>query len=589
MNDHLSIKRSCAAVVLLVVAFATGTGTSWAQGGPDVVHTGIECIPQTQFALLTASIRPGEEIQVARVYFRSNMYPDFYYVDMTGTGEAFQAILPKPSPETAQVIYYIEAVDVGFSSNRTVEHSAEVVEDEDDCRRRDPAAAYYTGGNPGIVVGALKSGMPPVPAGFLAEGITGFIPLSGSGGGGAGATAALAIGGAAAGAVGVGVLVAGGNQATTTTSAVVSPPPAPSTTTSTPSTPPSSPAVEACFDTSPASGVIEIGERIKLDARCSEPKGSLSYHWDLGDGRSREGVFIEPSYSSPGTYAVVLTVRRTTSFQGLGQTTEDDVDTMTRQITVMEPNDADLAVMKTSSPNPYDPFDEIPLTYTITVENLGPATAVDVTLVDTLPPEMMVLDNGGCVPSGTSRLLCALGDLDNGDAVEVTIELAVDYQQEPELGPYIENRVEVGSETMDPDTSNNSAVARTNLLWEQRVSSLELAFTSLLDFGTTDRPSVGHVVLNGGRVDTTMGGTSFPHRDQGRPGRNTIEAYPVAGAGRDGTWRFDFSATRSFVAGSFRTEMGQVVSQDTQGIVFRLSGQAGERLRFSFELSPRGR
>ena len=124
MNDEMLGKRLRTAMALMfLTVFAPGL---FAQAGPDVMHSGIECIPQTEFALLTASIRPGEEIQMARVYFRSNMYPDFYYVDMTGTDEAFQAILPKPSPETAQVIYYIEAVDVGFSSNRTHDHSFSV-------------------------------------------------------------------------------------------------------------------------------------------------------------------------------------------------------------------------------------------------------------------------------------------------------------------------------------------------------------------------------------------------------------------------------------------------------------------------------
>jgi uncharacterized repeat protein (TIGR01451 family) len=517
------------------------------------------------------------------------MYPDFYYVDMAGTGEAFQAILPKPSPETVQVIYYIEAVDVGFSSNRTIEHLADVVEDEDDCRRRDPAAAYYTGGNPGIVVGALKSGVPAVPAGFLADGITGFIPLSVSGGGGgAGATAALAVGGAAAGAVAVGVLAAGGDQSTTTTTAVVAPPPPAPTTTTAPSVPPPTPSVRACFNTSPASGVIEIGERIKLDARCSEPSGSISYHWDLGDGRQREGVFIEPPYSTPGTYTVVLTVRRVTSYQGIDET-EGDEDSVSRLITVKEP-DADLTVTKTGSPNPYYPWNGTPLTYSITVQNRGPATATDVTVVDTLPPEMMVIDNGGCLPSTPGRLICRLGDLDTGDIVEVTIEVVVDYQQEPELGDFIENRVAVESDTVDPDTSNNSDVARTNIEWgePQRTSSLNLELTSLLDFQAPDDPSPGYVVLNGGRTDSTMSGTIFPHRFQAQSGRNTIEAHVASGAGRPGTWRFDFSTTPSFVTGSLRPEMGQIVSQEAHGIVFRLSGQSGERLRFSFELSPRG-
>ena len=68
-----------------------------AQPGPEVAHAGLECIPSTQFSILSASIRPTDEIKIARVYFRSDKFPDFYYVDMAETEDVFRAILPKPS------------------------------------------------------------------------------------------------------------------------------------------------------------------------------------------------------------------------------------------------------------------------------------------------------------------------------------------------------------------------------------------------------------------------------------------------------------------------------------------------------------
>ena len=68
----------------------------------------------------------------AKVYFRSDKYPEFYYVVMTlnDPAEHFLAILPKPGPETERVIYYVEAVDRTFSGARTVEYDPKI---EDPC------------------------------------------------------------------------------------------------------------------------------------------------------------------------------------------------------------------------------------------------------------------------------------------------------------------------------------------------------------------------------------------------------------------------------------------------------------------------
>lgn len=152
---------------------------------PVIQHAALECIPNNQFAIATAVIEPGNEIRTARMYFRSDKYPDFYYVDMEGEGSDFQAVFPLPSEETEQVIYYVEAVSVSFDSARTPEHDP-IVAEESECKRRDPVAAWFTGENPGLVVGATVTGAPPVPPGFQAMGIAGFVTSAGvaSGAGG---------------------------------------------------------------------------------------------------------------------------------------------------------------------------------------------------------------------------------------------------------------------------------------------------------------------------------------------------------------------------------------------------------------------
>jgi hypothetical protein len=186
-----------------------------------IEHDGIQCLSYEHFPQVDARIRPGGMVQTSRVYFRSDKYPDFYYVEMSKehpTIDDFQAILPKPGPETERVIYYLQSVDGNFDSLQTVEYAPEVI-DADECKRRGPPAWFD--GDPSIVVGATEPGMAAIPPGFQAVGITGFInslgvlsSVGGSAGGIVGSTVGTVLivsGGAAAAATGV-VLATGGDQ-----------------------------------------------------------------------------------------------------------------------------------------------------------------------------------------------------------------------------------------------------------------------------------------------------------------------------------------------------------------------------------------
>lgn len=172
--------------------------------GLQIDHDQLECLQHDQFPLVDSAVRPGPEVAVCRVYFRSDKYPDFYYVEATEipeTPEDFRAILPKPSPETERVIYYVEAVSDEYEIFQTEEADPPVV---DDACRRDPGG-YYVGDNPNIVVGATTAGAAAVPPGFQALGITGFISAAGVT---SAVTAAAAAGGAAAaGSISTGLIV----------------------------------------------------------------------------------------------------------------------------------------------------------------------------------------------------------------------------------------------------------------------------------------------------------------------------------------------------------------------------------------------
>lgn len=189
----------------------------------EIQHQGIECLSREYFPKVDAVIPPGAQVQTSRVYFRSDKYPDFYWVEMTKnhpTIDDFQTLLPKPGPETERIIYYGESVDLDFDNLQTPEYAPEVIETEECERRGTPA--WYTGENPSIVVGATQPGAAAIPPGFQAMGITGFVNslgvLSSVGGGTAGgvlgSTGAILVVGGGAAAVATGVLIAtGGDEA----------------------------------------------------------------------------------------------------------------------------------------------------------------------------------------------------------------------------------------------------------------------------------------------------------------------------------------------------------------------------------------
>jgi hypothetical protein len=214
------VSRRLVRIAILGGLSLTFEERAFAQGEPRIGHQAEDCWPEDQFPSLEAAIVPGKEILSAKVYFRSEQYPDFYFVEMKGelTPDHFLALLPKPSPETQRVIYYVEAIDSSFSGGRTEDYDPEI---KSPCKRRAPGAYLE---NPEIVVGATKAGAAAIPPGFEAAGIVGFVTAAGvssavSGGLGVGATVAVA---GAAAAAGGAVIVAGGD--TTTSAASAGPP-----------------------------------------------------------------------------------------------------------------------------------------------------------------------------------------------------------------------------------------------------------------------------------------------------------------------------------------------------------------------------
>jgi uncharacterized repeat protein (TIGR01451 family) len=128
---------------------------------------------------------------------------------------------------------------------------------------------------------------------------------------------------------------------------------------------------------------------------------------------------------------------------------------------------ADLRITKSDSPDPV--FAGANLTYVLTVTNLGPSTARDVAVVDTLPANVSFVSaaiaggGGSCSALGGSPTVvqCNLGDIGNGGIRVITLQTQV--ASSVPHGTLINNSASVSSTTPDPVGPNNSASAQTTV------------------------------------------------------------------------------------------------------------------------------
>jgi hypothetical protein len=96
--------------------------------------------------------------------------------------------------------------------------------------------------------------------------------------------------------------------------------------------------------------------------------------------------------------------------------------------------------------------------------------------------------------------------------------------------------------------------------------------------------------VEGGRLQVIVNGTSASYPEAGRAygmaalvdGPNHVEATLVDGKGKAGLWRFEFLSSQA-VAGSLRVVAGDVVTLGATSVTFRLGGNPGERIAFTFD------
>src|SRR5512144_1235086 len=93
-----------------LVALAVLVPSALAAETPVIEHQKIKCIVAEKYPRMDASFTP-EEVGQARVFFKPEGIPTWYYVKLTRAPKGYEGVLPKPKRKMVgtKLIYYLEA------------------------------------------------------------------------------------------------------------------------------------------------------------------------------------------------------------------------------------------------------------------------------------------------------------------------------------------------------------------------------------------------------------------------------------------------------------------------------------------------
>lgn len=118
---------------------------------------------------------------------------------------------------------------------------------------------------------------------------------------------------------------------------------------------------------------------------------------------------------------------------------------------------------------------------------------------------------------------------------------------------------------------------------EQRRLPLKMA--AFLELSSSGERARARITVDGLAVQPMVSpGQPVELRVDSAAGKREVAAVIMGGRGEPGLLRLDLSATLEVVSGSLRATEGNVLTQGPRAITFRLAGQPGEIVRFTFEL-----
>ena len=243
------------------------------------------------------------------------------------------------------------------------------------------------------------------------------------------------------------------------------------------------------FDQVSANRAVTLGGTLNID--------STGYTHNLGD------VFTVVSTSSGGVTGTFSTVSGT---ELGGSYYYQVVYTATSVQLVVHARDADVAVMTTSPndvvANPTQPTNNI--SWTLTVNNAGPAPATNVSVVDTIPATVQLVSatpsQGVCgTLDGAGKVTCALGAIAPNPATPPTIVVVV-KPLDPDI---LTNQAVVSATENDPSPANNTV--------SDSVTASAQAGITYVDVKNTGFASPSEKVALGKTIQYTFLGTLTHH------------------------------------------------------------------------------
>lgn len=515
-------------------------GAAAVQAQPTGIdHKAVACIVVAKYPKLKACF--GAAVVEPRAYFHAEGVQEWYWVKMaTDVKDApepfcYAGILPKPSRKLIHkhVWYYLEDVGKG---ERTREYDPLVVRQAQECKKDAPVAPISPTGPTAV--------FPAMPAGFT---IGGFPTV--------------AVGVATAAAAGTGVYFATKKDQTTPAStptvlppvppAPVPPPPPP------PTPPPATPPLDLSCQAEPRSGLVPL--TVTFTAFASGGTGSYDYSWQFGDGGSSVGRHPVHTFTSPGTFDVVLTV-----------TSGDKVRQCERTITVNTP-----APLPTPTPTPTPSPTPTP-TVTLTF------TSVDKTSAECGQPFVNISPpNSNCGGTDTPGTTCS-----QTYPVGTVVKLTSDDLKCGDgvcWGGDCFGTLPLSSGSVCTLTMNSDKVANVTFQFGPCIASggPPVILTWNIDL---DAPgAIGQAVVDG-QVVVAASGQRAQQVGRSREGNAVVAATLIKADGKPGTWRFEAQPGEAIEAGSLRVLQGEVALLTPTAVVFRLKGEAGERVSFTYRL-----
>ena len=110
----------------------------------EIDHKAVGCIVVGKYPKMSSCFTPASSLARARVYFRPEGVPSWYYVDMKSDQPCYAGILPRPGKKLVgkKIEYYVEAQDRTFNAGRTAEYAPIVVRSAQECKKEVSVAPF---------------------------------------------------------------------------------------------------------------------------------------------------------------------------------------------------------------------------------------------------------------------------------------------------------------------------------------------------------------------------------------------------------------------------------------------------------------